>query len=122
MNEEELYQEYRIYMQRAEDDREMLARKMRTLGEMREMSKLEQTEDQYQIEEIIRDWGECEETGAVINQYEEMAEELEKEFQQKEEALREEQKQLQKECAEKETWYEAEKRRLANEEEKAWET
>lgn len=121
MNEEELYQEYRIYMQRVEDEREALERKKRKLEEMRERRRMKQDEDQYHMEELIGVLGECEESGALINQYEEMVEEQEKMFQQKEEVLIETQRQLQKEYAEKETWYEQEKRRMANGEEETWE-
>lgn len=117
MDREELFFRYRANMERLEGEREGYERKMRRLEAERAQARAEFEQDRSRIENIRNIWGDCEDWGRLMTDFEESAEEAYREMERQEESLQEEKRRFQKEMLRCEEWYQEETRKLPEEEE-----
>lgn len=119
MNEEDLFFEFQGKSRHLEELREDYERKKRKYEARRERIKERNIRNRAQIEELVNTWGNCQDSNALLSDFEESVEEQEREQRQKEEELQKEGHQIRKKMDDCDLWYEEERREL--EEEAEWE-
>lgn len=115
MNEEELYEKYQSDIRRIEEEREDFIRKERTFEEEREEMLHRCKEDREDLEILLNSWGECQDTGLLLTEFEESFEAEYREYEKREEVLKEEYRTIQAKMSHCEMWFDEERRKLQEE-------
>ena len=116
MDREELFYKYQNNLRRLEDEQEILARKKRKFEDKKERARARQIEARAHVEVLVNMWGNCEDSGNFIADFEDSVEEQHKELEKKEQQLQEEVIRIRKEVSACESWYENECRQSSGEE------
>jgi len=115
MSEDGLYEVYQREMSQLEERREEYEWKRRRFDEYREQAQAEMLDDRRQVEVLLNRWGDCQDSGILLSEFEASVEKEYQELQKREAELQEEHRQIRREQASCEDRYYEEQRKIQEE-------